>query len=81
MIRKRAKTELLKKSLAQYQEYKRKDRLRKAAKKSAKQSINSSTNSTPKKFSKQALGKVKHRACKHLPQSPEKRMQVITHLL
>ena len=44
--RKRAKRELLKKSPVQYQEYKQKDRERKAAKKAAKQSLNSSANST-----------------------------------
>ena len=60
--RKRAKRELLKKSPSQHQEYKRKDHERKAAKKAAEQSFNSSTNSAPKKFSKQALGKAKHRA-------------------
>ena len=65
--RKRAKRELLKKSPAQYQEYKSQDHERKAVKKAAEQSLNSSTNSTPKKFSKQALGKAKHRASKHLP--------------
>ena len=71
--RKRAKRELLKKSPAQYQEYKQKDRERKVARKAAKQSLNSSTNSTPNKFSKQAFGKAKHRASKDLPQIPEKR--------
>ena len=79
--RKKVNKELLKKSPVQYREYKWKDRERKAAKKAAEQSLNLSTNSTPKKFSKQALGKAKHRASKHLPWSPEKRKQVITHLL
>ena len=46
----------MKESPAQYQEYKRKDCERKAAKKAAEQSLNSSANSTTKKFSKQALG-------------------------
>ena len=68
---------LLKKSPVQYQEYKWKDCDRKAAKKAAEQSLNLSTNSTPKKFSKQALGKAKRRASKHLARSPEKRKQVI----
>ena len=79
--KKRAERELLKKSSAQYHEYKRKDRERKAAKKAAKQSFTSSTDSTPKKFSKQARGKAKHRTSKHLPWRPEKRKQIITHLL
>ena len=71
----------MKKSPVQYQEYNWKDHERKAAKKAAEQSLNSSTNPTPKKFSKQALGKAKRRASKHLARSPEKRKQVIIHLL
>ena len=78
---KKVKKVLLRKSPVQYQEYKWKDLHRKAAKKATEQSLNLSTNSIPKKFSKQALGKAKHRASKHLPQSPEKRKQAITQLL
>ena len=56
----------MKKSPAQYQEYKQEERERMAAKKAAEQSLNSSTNSTLKKFGKQALGKGKKRARKDL---------------
>ena len=52
----------MKKSSAQYQEYKQNDVTEKLLRK--QQSLNSSTNSTPKIFSKQALGKAKHRASK-----------------
>ena len=71
----------MKKSPAQYQEYTRKECEKKAPKKTAEQSLNLSINSAPKKFSKLALGMAKHRASKHLPWSPEKIKQVITHLL
>ena len=65
---------------------KKRDRERKAAKKvlavkPTLESFNSLTCSTPNSYTKQAFGKAKSRANKHLPKSPAKRKQVISYLL
>ena len=65
---------------------KKRDRERKTSKKvlaekPTPESFNSSTCSAPNSYSKQAFGKAKNTAKKHLHKSPAKRKQVLSYLL
>ena len=84
--RKKAKRDMLKNSQAQYNEYKK----NRQKTESCQESVNWETNtwityssacSAPNSHSKQAFGKAKNRANKHLPNRPAKINQVISYLL